>query len=223
MTKAGTLAASIAAVAIVGGAAYYASTQQAPDRPAAPTVLAQTSAPMPVPPAAPPTGLPAAPSVQAKAGPQEIYPDPVSVPGALNPDVTQATITTTICQSGWTATVRPPVSYTNAIKAVLMADLHLAGTLQDYELDHFIPLEVGGAPRDRKNLWMEPYGDLAHPMTKVEKAHAIIPLQPNSAEKDGVETHLKTEVCAGRMTLARAQDTVRTDWDAYYNAWKHIQ
>ena len=37
-------------------------------------------------------------------------------PGVLNPDVTQATIRTTVCRRGWTRTVRPPVSYTNALK-----------------------------------------------------------------------------------------------------------
>ena len=38
-------------------------------------------------------------------------------PGVLNPAVTQPTIRATICKRGWTRTVRPPVSYTNALKA----------------------------------------------------------------------------------------------------------
>ena len=37
-------------------------------------------------------------------------------PGVVNPDVTQATIATTICRRGWTRTIRPPVSYTNDLK-----------------------------------------------------------------------------------------------------------
>src|SRR5581483_9064980 len=41
-------------------------------------------------------------------------------PGALNPAVTQATIGATICRRGWTATVRPPGSYTNALKVQQM-------------------------------------------------------------------------------------------------------
>jgi len=36
-------------------------------------------------------------------------------PGALNPDVTQATIRSTICRRGWTKTVRPPTSFTSAL------------------------------------------------------------------------------------------------------------
>jgi hypothetical protein len=30
------------------------------------------------------------------------------------------------------------------------------GSPADYEEDHFIPLELGGAPRNAKNLWPEP-------------------------------------------------------------------
>jgi hypothetical protein len=41
--------------------------------------------------------------------------DPVSTPGVVNPDVTQANIGSTICRHGWTRTIRPPVEYTNAL------------------------------------------------------------------------------------------------------------
>jgi hypothetical protein len=37
-------------------------------------------------------------------------------PGALNPDVRQDNIATTICVKGWTKTVRPPAYYTNKLK-----------------------------------------------------------------------------------------------------------
>src|SRR5689334_838052 len=40
---------------------------------------------------------------------------------ALNPAVTQATIHATICVSGWTATVRPPSSYTSELKVEQLA------------------------------------------------------------------------------------------------------
>jgi hypothetical protein len=160
-----------------------------------------------------------------RAGPAEIYPSE-AVPGAFNPAVTQETIHDTICSAGWTARIRPPTSYTNRIKGELLASLHLPGTRSDYELDHFIPLEIGGAPRDRRNLWMEPYGDLAHPMTTSESAAARRTgedLLPNSPAKDTVETHLKAEVCAGRMTLVAAQQAVQTDWYAYYSQWRGRQ
>ena len=42
--------------------------------------------------------------------------DSSCTPGATNPDVTQDTIDSTICVPGWTAKVRPPASYTTALK-----------------------------------------------------------------------------------------------------------
>jgi hypothetical protein len=78
------------------------------------------------------------------------------VPGAYNPDVTPATISTTICVSGYSSKIRPPTSYTNPLKYTLLAQGHLPGKVSDYQLDHMISLSVGGSPRDLRNLWMEP-------------------------------------------------------------------
>src|SRR5262245_21264224 len=78
-------------------------------------------------------------------------------PGALNPDVTQANINETICMRGWTKTIRPPVDYTNALKLTQMRDYGLSGSPRDYQEDHLISLELGGDPRDPRNLWPEPY------------------------------------------------------------------
>jgi hypothetical protein len=44
------------------------------------------------------------------------FPDATCTPGELDPSVTQSDIKTTICVSGYTKTVRPPTSYTNALK-----------------------------------------------------------------------------------------------------------
>jgi hypothetical protein len=46
---------------------------------------------------------------------------PTHTPGARYSKVTQATIATTICKSGWTKTIRPPASYTNALKKAQLA------------------------------------------------------------------------------------------------------
>ncbi|MEV8563080.1 hypothetical protein AB0478_43045 [Streptomyces sp. NPDC051917] len=123
-------------------------------------------------------------------------PDPVCTPGDLNPGVTQDTIDSTICVSGWTATVRPPSSYTTALKKQQIAEYGYSDTnLSDYEEDHFVPLELGGAPRSEENLWPEPhYGD------------------GTSADKDSVENKLKKAVCAGDVSLADAQNAIMTDW-----------
>jgi hypothetical protein len=123
-------------------------------------------------------------------------PDPACTPGALNPDVTQSTIGSTICVSGWTATIRPSTTYTNKLKAQGIIDYGYADTsMSDYEEDHFLPLELGGAPKDPKNLWPEPHSG-----------------NENSYSKDSVENAVKKAVCAGKTTLAKAQHAMLTDW-----------
>ena len=48
-------------------------------------------------------------------------------PGAINPRITQSNIRNTICRPGYTATVRPPFEYTNAMKHQLMRVLRGQG------------------------------------------------------------------------------------------------
>jgi hypothetical protein len=119
-------------------------------------------------------------------------PDPRCTPGALNPAVTQGTIGRTICQEGWTDTVRPPESVTEAEKAASMAAYGDSEAMSDYEYDHLVPLELGGAVNDPRNLWPEPGAS------------------PNP--KDAVEDGLNREVCDGQLTLAQAQRAIATDW-----------
>jgi hypothetical protein len=82
----------------------------------------------------------------------------VEPPGALSSDVTQANIGATICVHGWTATVRPPTSYTQHLKQLMLtrAGLKPADSL-NYELDHFVPLALRGHPRSEDNLWLQPW------------------------------------------------------------------
>lgn len=119
-------------------------------------------------------------------------PDPTCTPGALNPAVTQATIDRTICVEGWTETVRPPESITEPEKAASMAAYDDTGSMGDYEYDHLVPLELGGATNDPRNLWPEPGAS------------------PNP--KDAVEDELRQEVCDGQISLARARHEIVTDW-----------
>jgi hypothetical protein len=81
------------------------------------------------------------------------------VPGAVDPHVTQATIHDTICQRGYTGKVRPTRKVTDAIKRRL-AD-GLPGSPQDYELDHLVPLGLGGHPTSASNLWLQTWTDAA--------------------------------------------------------------
>ena len=60
------------------------------------------------------TDTPIVPTVASGDAPY--LPNPASQPGVYNPDVTQETIQSTICVSGYTSTIRPPVSYTDKLK-----------------------------------------------------------------------------------------------------------
>ena len=92
-----------------------------------------------------------------RAGAPAVVADPVRTPGVLNPDVTQATIGTTICVQGWTRSVRPPTEYTNALKLRQMRAYGEIGPPSAFQEDHLISLELGGHPTDPRNLWPEPY------------------------------------------------------------------
>lgn len=105
--------------------------------------------------------------------------------GATDPHVTQRTIHSTICTRGYATSVRPPLSYTAPIKRRLLAGRPAI----DYQLDHIIPLELGGAPRDLANLWLEP----------IWEAHI----------KDHQENALHDAVCAGAVTLRAARAQMR--------------
>lgn len=143
----------------------------------------------------------------SKAGPSDLYPDPQVTPGATNPDVNQANIHETICKSGWTTTVRPAVSITNALKTKGITEYGYDDSkLGDYEEDHFIPLEIGGNPSDPKNLWPEPYNTKLD--GKTMGAH----------QKDKVEDLLRKQVCSGEITLKEAQEQISTDWYKVYLA-----
>ncbi len=128
-------------------------------------------------------------------------PDAACTPGAANPEVTQATISRTICVSGYSTRIRPPASYTDQLKIQQMRAYGLTGTTADYEEDHLIPLEVGGDPRDPRNLWPEPRGG-----------------EPNAGEKDRFENYLHAQVCSGRMMLVDAQRAIATDWVSAWSA-----
>lgn len=115
-----------------------------------------------------------------------------TVPGSLNPAVTQANIHQTVCVPGYTATIRPPTSYTSVYKKSL---LPLGTDLSKFELDHAISLVLGGEPKDTRNLWNQKY--------------------PQAKWKDRVEVHLKNELCSGKITLKEAQKKVMNWYPIY--------
>ena len=125
---------------------------------------------------------------------------------ALNPGVTQANIGSTICVSGWSATIRPSTAYTGALKRRLLRQAGIPMSRgSQYELDHWVPLSLGGAPKDPKNLrlqaWAGPEGATA---------------------KDVIESAMHREVCRGHVSLEEAQSCMAKDWHACPEASKPV-
>jgi len=132
----------------------------------------------------------------AKAGPAGLYPNPTLTPGDVFPNVTAKEV----CVSGYSSGVR---SVSSDEKAAVYQRYGIPNEPGKHEVDHFISLELGGSNM-LTNLWPEPY---------------VTPDTPNKIgahEKDKVENALHADVCAGRMTLQQAQETIRTDWYAYF-------
>jgi len=109
-------------------------------------------------------------------------------PGVLNPDVSQRTIASTICASGWTSEIRPSSDYTGRLKLEQMRAYGRTGTPDGYQEDHLISLELGGHPTDPRNLWPEP--------------------RPRAEAVDRIENELNAAICSGRVTLAAAQQRI---------------
>lgn len=114
--------------------------------------------------------------------------DKACTPGAIFPNATKEVI----CVSGYTATVR---NVTASTKRKVFAEYGVAvHSGSTYEVDHLIPLELGGS-NDITNLWAEP----ANP-------------KPGFHEKDKIENYLHKQVCSGAMSLKDAQQIMATDW-----------
>lgn len=118
----------------------------------------------------------------------------------LNSDVTQSTLSQTICKSGYTRTVRPSSTFTGAIKRRLLRERQLnEEDGSDYELDHVIPLALGGNPRSLKNLGLQPWNG-----------------SDGAKRKDRLEVKLQCLVCAGDVPLEEAREAIWTDWRSAY-------
>jgi hypothetical protein len=138
--------------------------------------------------------------LDAAAG--DYLPDPHCTPGATNPRVTQANLASTVCKSGYTATIRPPEGVTGPEKRASEAAYGFKGKGSTTEYDHLISLELGGDPNSPLNLWPEP-----------NRARAAGVDNP----KDQVENELNALVCNAvhgqpYLPLARAQYLIATNW-----------
>ncbi|HEY1523227.1 MAG TPA: hypothetical protein VGF70_09465 [Solirubrobacteraceae bacterium] len=110
--------------------------------------------------------------------------------------MSQADISSTICRSGYTETVRPSESITEPEKEASLGSYGDSRPVHIYEYDHLVPLELGGASNDARNLWPEPGAS------------------PNP--KDELENRLREMVCSGETALAVAQREIARNWVAVY-------
>ena len=121
--------------------------------------------------------------------------DPACTPGARYSKVTRAQV----CRPGYAKAVRNVSTATkDAVYRAYGIDRHFDGA--DGEVDHLVSLELGGS-NSVANLFPES----ASP-------------RPGSHEKDRLENELHREVCAGRLSLRRAQRLIAGNWVAAYRA-----
>lgn len=119
------------------------------------------------------------------------YPDYNCTPGVI-----MTTNATLVCTPGYSASVRN-VSESIKEKVYNMYGIY-NHTMGEYEIDHWVPLELGGS-NDIRNLFPEP----AMP-------------HPGFHEKDRIENYLHNQVCNGSMTLEAAQQAIY-NWEEYIN------
>jgi hypothetical protein len=104
---------------------------------------------------------------------------------------------TTICTPGYASGVR---NVSTATKKQVYAEYGASYPQPTgaYEVDHFIPLEIGGS-NDIQNLWLEP----ATPA-------------PGFHQKDQFENFEHGQVCNGTISAAVAQSRMASDWYFYW-------
>jgi hypothetical protein len=146
---------------------------------------AQLATAMPLPPARPAGSL-------HVSGPNGELPDPIGTPGAVQEGVTAAMI---LAPGYTTKSVRPPTSYTDALKIQQMREYNLAGDPSLYEEDHLVPLECAGHPTSPDNLW---------PQLRTGDFGARV--------KDLTENAARAALASGAMSLQEIQDGFKSDW-----------
>src|SRR5450631_2997620 len=123
-----------------------------------------------------------------------ILPDPKLTPGAVT-----TTDKMTICQQGYSKSVRHT---SGQLKHQIYTEYGIDRDAGHYEIDHLIPLGIGGADT-RENLWPESRDT-----------------QPwNAGMKDRLENYLHVEVCAGNIVVQDAQKAIAADWIAAYRKY----
>jgi len=136
-------------------------------------------------------GLLVIPSARCGMAATVALPDPTLTPGIIYTNVTAAQI----CQPGYASGVR---NVSSQVKRQVYVEYgithHRSG---QYEIDHLVPLELGGSNNIR-NLWPQPS------------------TYPGFHQKDHLETYLHDRVCSGQETLRQVQHDIAVNW---YQVW----
>jgi len=132
-------------------------------------------------------------------------PDPARTPGAVDVSINQANIDSTICVPGYSRRVRPPLAYTELLKRKQIREYgYRDRRLSRYEEDHLVPLDIGGAPRDPRNLWPQPRRG-----------------RWTAKRKDLLEEIAQRLVCRGDVSLVTMQRHIAQNWIAAYREYVH--
>ncbi|MBI3626880.1 HNH endonuclease [Candidatus Uhrbacteria bacterium] len=119
-------------------------------------------------------------------------PDPDCTPGAIFPEATKQEV----CTSGYSKKVRKVSTKTKSqVYTSYGVTSHKTG---EYEVDHFISLELGGS-NEMANLFPE----AAEP-------------KPGFHQKDEIENYLHEQLCAGHISLKEAQALIGQKWLEVY-------
>jgi hypothetical protein len=190
VTRWGRVVLAVVVLLVLAVAVARTAPRVTPTSPAAEATA--TGAPAPSVPTVAPVVTKTAGCQYRTAATGVLLPDPACTPGEANPALTRGVL----CAPGFRTRAYRHV--TEAQKRAAYARYGVVShAASEYEVDHLIALEDGGANSDA-NLWPEP--------------------APGYHEKDVVETWVHRQVCAGALDLAQAQRMIAADWTMLLSA-----
>jgi len=128
-----------------------------------------------------------------------LLPDRIETPGAVDPAIDPRNMGSTICDPGYLSARTPRPSWTTAARRRLAAARLPGESPQDFALDQLVPVSLGGAASDARNLWLQSWTG-----------------SWNASRKDALETVLHRMVCSGELPLDTAQRAIARDWIETY-------
>ena len=125
-----------------------------------------------------------------------VIPDPTITPG-----VVRTTDAFAVCERGTKELRRASRARTELIMRAHDVSMTDRG---DYQIDHLIPLGIGGAD-DNANLWPQP--------------RKTIETEWTAERKDALEHKLRVMVCKGQIEITDAQTAFAQDWTAAWTVY----